>query len=518
MAEYLLAHDLGTSGNKATLFDINGTLVKSVVASYRLYTDGNRSEQDPEDWWRAVCDSTRELLDGIDPGSVLAVSFSGQMMGCVCVDRNGEPLRRAIIWADMRSGRQADRIRERIGEKEYYQLTGHRISSSYSSTKLMWVKDEEPDVYRNTYKMLNAKDYVILKLTGRFVTEPSDASSTCLLNLKTQAFSDTLFEMCGLSMDKMPELLRSIDVAGKVTREASVQCGLREGTPVVCGGGDGVCAAIGTGAVRPGIANCCLGTSSWISFASEKPVYAPDMSTFQFAHIVPGMIMPCGTMQSGGGALSWAVNCFCDKSLLSSDYHDKKGLYDQICELVSRSSPGAKGMLFLPYLMGERSPRWNDKAKGCFIGLTTEHTLGDIFRSVMEGVAMNLSVILDAFRNGNGRIDQLVLIGGGARNVVWRQILSDVLNVRIKVPNYLEEATSMGAAITAGVGVGVFHDFSVIDRFLKTESEYYPAQENRSLYERLREVFDRSYEDLIPIFGELHDLSARHCSAGKVCK
>lgn len=505
MATYLLAHDLGTSGNKATLYTAEGRLVKSVTCPYRLkVSKGNHAEQDPADWWRAVCESTKALSETAGGGQIAAVSFSGQMMGCVCVDKKGEALRPAMIWADMRSTEQMRKIGEQIDDEAYYRITGNRLSSSYSGTKFMWIKDYEPQIYRDTYKMLNAKDYIILRLTGRFVTEPSDASSTCLLDLSTMTWSQDLLRICGLDAGKLPDILGSAEVAGTVTKEAAALCGLPEGTPVVCGGGDGVCAAVGSGAVREGIANCCLGTSSWISFASKTPVFDPQRRTFNFAHAVPGYVMPCGTMQCGGGALGWAVDTVFGGDRVGQG--GKAALYNAVCEAVRASPAGAKGLLFLPYLLGERSPRWNEKAKGSFVGLTLEHTAGDMLRAVMEGVAMNLSLILDVYRAQKANIGKLILIGGGARNVVWRQILADVLGTEIETPDTLEEATSMGAAIIAGVGVGIFPDLGVTDRFLKPENRYLPNGKTKELYARMKKAFDNCYFSLEKTFDILYNI------------
>ena len=496
MEKYILAHDLGTSGNKATLYDLNGNLVKSATFSYGLITgENNVAEQSADDWWRAVCESTRCLLEGIDSASVAAVSFSGQMMGCLCVDSRGVPLRRALIWADMRSAKQEATVRRRIDELAFYKTTGHRISSSYSLTKLMWIKENEPEVYQSTYRMLNAKDYMIYKLTGRFVTEPSDASSTCLMDLNRLRWSDDLFDVSGLDKSKMPEIIPSVAIAGTVTREASALCGLLEGTPVVCGGGDGCCAAVGTGIVKEGVANCCLGTSSWISLATRAPLYDEDMTTFNFAHIVPGYVMPCGTMQTGGGALSWAVDCLFEGFGMSKDR-----IYSLVNESVAKSPVGAKNLLFLPYLIGERSPRWNDSAKGTFVGLTLNHNRGDMLRSVMEGVGYNLDVILNTFRKNGSDIDRLILIGGGARNAVWQQILSDIYSTPVSVPECLEEATSMGAAITAGVGIGAFESFDVVDRFIRIREERKPDLSKGPRYAEMKKLFDEAYGALYNFF------------------
>lgn len=493
MSQYVLAHDLGTSGNKATLFDTDGRLIKSTVYSYGLMTGENgEAEQNADDWWKAVCETSRRLTAEIRREDVIAVSFSGQMMGCLCVDREGMPLHNALIWADMRSTRQAALLRERISAERYYAVTGHRISASDSITKLMWIRDNLPEVYEKTYKMLNAKDYIIYRLTGQFVTEPSDASSTCLLDLNTLDWSEEILSVSGLDKEKLPQLLSSVAVAGGITKEAAALTGLCEGTPVVCGGGDGCCAAVGTGIVKEGVANCCLGTSSWISFASKTPVCDKDMSVFNFAHIVPGYIMPCGTMQTGGGSLSWAVDTLYGTPA-GNEAPSKDAIYRSVAEEVAASPMGAKGLFFLPYLMGERSPRWNDKAKGAFLGLTMGHSRGDMLRAVMEGVGLNLDIILKIFRDSGADISRLILIGGGARNRIWQKILCDVFGIPVLVPNYLEEATSMGAAITAGVGVGAFADFGVIDKFIRIQEENAPDPASHDYYRSRKALFDKAY-------------------------
>lgn len=503
MSKYILAHDLGTSGNKATLFDTDGNLIKSAVFSYDLMTGENHSaEQRADDWWKAVCETSKALVSEINKNDVAAVSFSGQMMGCLCVDKEGNPLHNALIWADMRSTKQANDLKQNIDAVTYYHITGHRISASDSITKLMWIRDNLPDVYKNTYKMLNAKDYIIFRLTGKFVTEPSDASSTCLLDLNTLTWSDEMIKVSKLAKDKLPDIMRSIDVVGGVTKEAAKLTGLSEGTPVVCGGGDGCCAAVGTGVVKEGVANCCLGTSSWISLASKSAVCDKDMAVFNFAHIVPGYIMPCGTMQTGGGALSWAVGNLYG-GLEDYEKFPKNDIYASVGKEVASSEVGAKNLLFLPYLIGERSPRWNDKAKGAFLGLTLNHTRGDMLRAVMEGVGYNLDIILNIFKNSGNNINELILIGGGARNQVWQEILCDIFDVPVLVPDYLEEATSMGAAITAGVGIGAFENFDVVNKFIKINRENRPNNDAKEKYKIMKELFDESYDSLNHIFEKL---------------
>ena len=501
---YLLAHDLGTSGNKATLYTTGGELVASRVHAYDLLvTHGNWAEQRAGDWWEAVRSTTEELSALVNPAEIEAVSFSGQMMGCLCLDADGVPLRDAVIWADMRSSEQENRVRAQMKEADFYRITGHRISPSHSAFKLRWIKDNEPEVYQKTAVVLNAKDYILYRLTGRFVTDCSDASATCLYNLNHRRWSDDMLSLFGLAKDKMPEILPSTAVVGSVTPEAARQTGLIAGTPVVCGGGDGPCAAVGTGCVREGIANSCMGTSSWISMASRVPVSDEGMTTVNFAHVVPGYVMPCGTIQSGGGSLSWAVSRLCGGEKAAAEA-EGKSVYDRVEEAVQRSPAGAKGLIFLPHLIGERSPYWDPQARGAFLGLTLEHTLDDIMRSVMEGAALTLDMVLSAFRSHVG-IDRLVVIGGGAQSKSWMQIFADVYALPIQRPNVLEEACSMGAAITAGVGVGVFDSFDVIDRFLTISDTFQPNWEQHNQYQRLKPVFQKSYPLLRSTLHELGD-------------
>ncbi len=495
---YLLAHDLGTSGNKAVLYSEDGKLVYSCTKSYGLKVENaNWCEQDAEDWWNAVVEVTREVTQKVNPKDIACVSFSGQMMGCLCVDAKGNPLKNSLIWADMRATKEEAFIKSQISMWDFYKITGHRISSSYGGAKMMWIMNNEPEIYNNTYKFLNAKDYIILKLTGNFVTEYTDASSTALWNLKDNIWSDELITMAGLDESKFPDALPSTAIAGKVTREAAKITGLLEGTPVVCGGGDGVCSAIGTAATRTGLAHSCMGTSSWIAVTGDEPVCDPLMKINTWPHIVPGHYLPFGTMQCGGGAYNWAV-----KEL----YKDDANRFATSTAEALESPLGAKGLLFLPYLIGERSPRWNPDAKGVFAGLTLEHNRGDMMRAVMEGVALNLGVILTRIKACGCPVDNIVAVGGGAKNDLWRRIFADVYNVRIQKPDNVDEATSMGAAVTGGVGVGLYQSFDVANKFFAIEDETMPIAKNNEEYNKLAEIFDECYEQMEPVFVRLAKL------------
>ncbi len=504
MNKYIIAHDLGTSGNKASLFNVDGTLAGSTVYAYDVrYFNGTWAEQDADDWWKAVCVTSKQLIEetGVDPAEIGAVSFSGQMMGCLCVDKEGRPLRKSIIWADQRAQKQAARISEKISQQDFYHIVGHRNTASYGVQKLMWVKDEEPEIYEQTYKVLNAKDYIVYKLTGNFYTEYSDANSMGCFDLAKLGWSDELVSYAGIDGDKLPEVKPSTFVAGGVTEEAAALTGLKPGTPVVMGAGDGVTANVGAGSIEPGKTYSCMGTSAWITTTTEKPVFDPQMRSVTWAHAIPGLYAPNGTMQTAGGAYSWLKNTICQKeSLLAAE--QGRSPYDLINEEIETSPAGSNGVIFLPYLLGERAPRWNPDAKGTFLGLKAETTRADMLRSVLEGVSMNLAIVLDILRT-QVPIDEIMVVGGGAKGRVWRQIMADVYDTRITVPTVLEEAGSMGACVIAGVGAGIYKDFGAIDRFLKIEDVQEPDPAAVAVYKERRVVFDKCYDALTDVFPQL---------------
>ncbi len=505
---YILAYDLGTTGNKATLYDSTGRLLASSFQSYVTnYPRVNWAEQDPLDWWKAVCISTEDLLKKarISNKDVTCVSFSGQMMGCLPLDKQGNPLRNSIIWADQRGVEQANRIRETVGEDEVYTITGHRISPTYSAAKIMWLRDNEPEIFKKVYKFVQAKDYIIHRLTGRFVTDYSDASGMNLFDLQKKEWSSRMLKATGVPLEILPELHTSVDVVGGVTREISEEVFLRPDTPVVMGGGDGPCAAVGAGVVREGSSYNYLGSSSWIALASTKPVYDPEKRTFTFSHLDPGMFMPTGTMQTAGGAYQWLKDNLC-RTETQAAREAKIDPY-QIMDLKAESvEPGAQNLLFLPYLMGERSPYWNPDAKGAFIGLTLTHKKEHLIRSVLEGIAFNLKIILDTFEEQGARIEEMRVIGGGARGRVLRQIMVDVYGRKILSLLLVEESTSLGAAIAGGIGTGIFKNFRVAEKLVKIVEVHSPRPWAQKRYEKLYPIFKNAYKALGPIYEQIASL------------
>jgi xylulokinase len=511
---FVLAHDLGTTGNKATLYDRAGQLVGAQFHAYDTeYPHNGWAEQNPEDWWRAVCGSTQALLaqSKMPATEIACVTFSGQMMGCVALDERARPLRKAIIWADQRAVDQERWVGDHIPPEDVYRITGHRLSASYSLSKILWLRDNQPDVYRAAHKFVHAKDAVVARLTGEFVTDPSDASGMNLYDLERGDWSVRVVEAAGLDWRQLPVVRPSTHVVGEVLAEVADEAGLAAGTPVVIGGGDGACAAAGAGVIKEGAAYNYVGSSSWIALATPQPIYDPAFRTFTFGHVVPGMYMPTGTMQAAGISYQWMRDQLCAVELRAAESLDVSP-YELMNREAENAPVGANGLIFLPYLLGERSPRWNPRARGAFVGLTIRHTRSDMLRAVLEGVTLNLRVILDAFKARGTVIPAMRLIGGGARGQCWNRIMADVYGIPVQRLSILEEATSMGAAVTGGVGVGVYPNFSIIEGMNPVAEVFQPDPVSQSIYEEIYPIFETAYQALTPVFELLSDLrpSARH--------
>ncbi len=484
------------------MFSSEGKLEGSAFSPYpTLYPRLGWAEQDAEQYWQAFCRSTQDLLEKsrIPAGQLAAVSFSGQMMAALPVDRQGRALRNSIIWADLRSTSQAESLSQRIDPDRVYRISGHRLSPSYSAAKIMWIKENEPEVYKRTHKFIHAKDYLVGRLTGALLTDYSDASGMNLLDITALRWSEETLEAAGIDPEKLPEIVESTQVAGRISDQAAAASGLLSGTPVIIGGGDGACATCGAGVVSENQAYIYLGTSTWMAVASSKPLLDPSKRTFTFCHFLRGLYFPAGTMQAGGGSYQWLRNTLGDAESRAAQ---EAGVDPyEILNLKAAEAPcGSGGLLYLPYLMGERSPLWDPQARACFIGLTMLHGKKHMIRSVLEGVAFNMRRIYEAFHEQGVRSERIRLIGGGARSRLWRSIFADVLEIPVVRLNFIEEATSVGAAIAGGVGAGLFSSIQEADRLVQETEltacnpENFPVYRQnyalfRSCYERLRDLF-----------------------------
>ncbi|MGF3056221.1 xylulokinase [Microbacterium sp. YY-01] len=487
----IIAHDLGTTGNKASLHHDDGRIVASVIVPYPAhFAAGGIAEQNPHDWWNAVVSATQRLLAHAQtpPRAITGLVVSGQMMGAVLLDSAGEPVRPAIIWADTRSGAQQRQLEAAIGAEHAYRILGHRLNPTYSIEKIMWVRDNEPDTWARVRRVCVAKDFIVQRLTGRLATDRSDASGMNAYDQSTGDWSHEVLAAADLNHELFAEIVESTTIVGTVTANAATQLGLPVGTPVVMGGGDGPLAAVGSGITDPSHgAYVSLGTSSWISFASTAPLHDPLMRTFTFNNVVPGLFVPTATMQAGGGSVQWIAEA------LSADpqHPETAALTDEAREIDTG------GLFFLPHLLGERSPQWDPHARGGFLGIERHHTRAHLTRAVLEGVAYNLLTCIDAFRQAGATISSIDAVGGGAQSNVWLQVLADVWGVPVRRRTVAEEANSLGAAVTAAVGLGLA-EFADARALSEVTAEFTPDAAAHSRHRERHERFTTAVALLAP--------------------
>lgn len=504
----ILAHNLGTNGNMAVIYDEFGHIVSSWFSSYKVsYMHKNRVEQNPNDWWNAICESTRKVLRNINEKEISVVTFSGQMMGLTCLDKMGNPIRNSIIWADMRSEEEANYLRNQIDQKQFYHITGHRISSAYSLSKLLWLMRNEPENYEKIDKIMQSKDYIVYKLTGNILTDYSDASGTNLFNLKKRNWSRTILSILDLKKDILPDVVSSTEIAGKITFEAAEKTGLLPGTPVVIGAGDGVCATVsaGCGFEEPYL---YYGSSAWIGYSSKEPIYDKAMSVFNWANSDDKSFVPCGTMQSAGISLDWIKNQIALEEETQAEINNciPQEILDQKASLVS---PGSNGLIFLPYLNGERSPYWNSNSRGAFLGLSANSSRNELFRAVYEGIALNLKIIKDCLNTQSIENKPLVLIGGQSNSKFNCKLVSDVLNVTVKTHNHIKDCKTFGAAIIGGTGIGLYDSVDISKELVSFDNEITPNKDVSDFYENLYPIFKEAYFNILKTSESLVNLKTK---------
>ena len=486
----IIAHDLGTTGNKASLHSDDGKMLQHCTISYPAhFASGGVAEQNPMDWWNAVGGASKKLLQmaNVSADQITGIGISGQMMGAIFLDENFNPTRDAIIWADFRAQKQSDLLIEKIGLEKAYKKLGHRLNPTYSISKVMWVRDNQPDIWAKTKHICIAKDFVNQKLTGRFVTEPSDASSTnCFDQIKLNWDAEIL-NAANIPISYFPEIVSSITVIGGLTKDAADHVGLNAGTPVVAGGGDGPMAALGAGIIEPSDgAYVCMGSSSWVAVSTDKPLHDSKMRSMTWNHIVPNKFSPTATMQAGGASLQWMV-----EDLLPASEKDR---YKILLDEAGKVNSSDDGLFFLPHILGERSPYWNPSAAGAFIGLGRHHDRSYLVRAVLEGVAFNLLTCIQAFTDNGVPIKQVDVIGGGAESALWLQIFADIWGVKVRSRSIVEDANSLGAAVTTLVALGK-GEFSMVKELSTITAEFNPTSQSQK-YQKQHKVFLDGYYKL----------------------
>lgn len=482
----LLAYDLGTSGVKASIFSADGAVVGAWTEKYPTrYARGGIAEQNAEDWWDGVCRATRALMEQAPDcrQKIAAIGVSGHMLGCLPVDGNLRPLHPHLLHSDSRAQAQLAQIQQEIGAEHLYQMSGNILDARSSICKILWFRQQQPEIYRKTAKFLQSKDYIAARLTGNLdTTDYSDACHAELMNISTKRYDTEIFQQLQIDLQKLPELHRGCDIVGCVNSQSAKALGLTSGIPVIAGGGDGACGSAGAGNLHSGDAYLNLGTTAWIAAVTEQPVLDQQRRLFNIMNLDGQTSSVYGTMQSAGASVNWVC------SLLGCNL-------DEMNRLAASVDPGCEGLVYLPYLDGERSPVFDINASGVFAGINQIHRREHFCRAVFEGVGYALRQIADAQREFFP-LTCVKAIGGGVKSALWLQILSNITQLRLQtLPMPAEDVTSLGVAAAAGTAVGVYHDLDEALRAFAAKDEIIPNEPD-GRYEHMYAAYARLYPAL----------------------
>jgi xylulokinase len=504
MTRYVIGCDVGSQGTNAALYAEDGTLVASHYEPHDLsFPHPGWAEQDATEWPKAVAASIGELVSKVeDPASIGGVSFGSQLDGMVACDRQGRPLRPAMIWMDRRAEAQAAALSEKISPREFYRQSGTNLDSSHAVFKALWIRDQEPDVFREAAQFMPPGAFVLREVTGVSAVDYSNASSLALLDPRTRTWSEPLLEVTGIDADRLPELAAATDAVGTVTGDFAESTGLAAGTVVAVGCGDEMAATLGAGVFEPGEVCDVVGTAEPVCAASESPREDPTMLVECHPHADPEAWLLENPGFVSGGNLRWWRDHFAPLEQ-RAEQEGQGDAYDLLSRDAAEVSPGADGVVFLPCMQGAMAPEWNGAARGVFYGLTLAHTRAHLTRAVLEGSAFALRDILEAMVAAGLDVRRLTIVGGGAKGSVWRQIKSDVTGYPIRVPTSVE-TTATGAAILAAVGAGVFPSIAeATEAFVSFEpDEHHPDPTAREAYDAAYRRYRDVYAALKPVFAE----------------
>lgn len=504
MPKYIIAHDVGTSGNKAVLVDTEGCVHGKTFESYKIYyPKPDWAEQEPADWWKAVAHTTKLLLEqtGVSPSDLLCVTYSTQMLGILPMDSRGEPLRRAIIWLDNRACIQASRIMRRfINPRIFALIAGASLCGKDGIPKLLWLKEEERDIYEKMCCFLDVDGYLIYRSTGNMVMDWTGAS-VFGLDLKQKTWLNGIFRYVGLDPEKFPPLVRSIDKVGVLSREAANECGLLEGTPIIAGAGDAPSAAVGSGAIGEGEGHVYLGTSGWVGVVTKRmPRGKCGVATIHSAD--PNKAFLFAETETAGACLQWIADEFYKAEKKDPEIPN---IYAFMDEKVGEIPPGSDYLIFTPWMYGERAPISDCYVRSSFINLSADHTRENLLRAVYEGVSYNIRWILEIVeKKFNFPLPVLRVVGGGARSEPWMQILADVTHRKVETVRDSQEAGAVGAALVASVGLGIYPDFESLKRVVKIEKVFEPQGKNEEIYDFLFHSYKGVYSNLRGLYGKLN--------------
>jgi xylulokinase len=501
MKEYLLGIDIGTSGCKIAVFTPDGDVVFQCTEKYEtLYPGKDCVEQNPDDWWSAVCKGTRRMFaqSDIQPADIKGIGVDGQSWSMIPVDRAGHVLRSSMIWMDRRAVEQCEQMKRTVGEERIFSVSGNPLSPSYTTGKILWLKENEPQLYKQTYKVLQCNSFIVFKLAGLMSHDLSQGYGIHAFDMKTGQWDMAMCRELGIEPGLLPDLYACSDLVGAVTDKAAAESGLLSGTPVVAGGLDAACGALGVGAIEDSETQEQGGQAGGMSIVTSRPVM--NKSLILGFHVVKGKwLLQGGTV--GGGSLRWF-----HRELLSGSNADTGDdlSFEQINREAALINEGSGGLIFLPYMAGERSPIWDVHAKGVFLGLSYESTRAHLARAIMEGCAYSLHHNLLTAEAGGAAVGELYSMGGAANSRLWSQIKADITGKTIKIPSS-DTATTLGAAILAGIGIGMYQDAAdAVRKTVRFQNEYRPNPGNVAIYNEGYELYGLAYERLKDLFPRLN--------------
>ncbi len=545
---YLLGLDIGTSGTKTALFNEIGQTIATATYGYDLFQPkAGWAEQNPEDWWNACAEGIKEVIkkSGVNNSDIKGIGLSGQMHGLVLLDKENNLIRNSIIWCDQRTEKECEEITDKIGKQRLIEITGNPALTGFTLSKLLWVRNNEPENYKKINKVLLPKDYIRFKLTGIFATEVSDASGMQMLDINKRNWSSELLNDLQIDKQMLADVYESVVVSGHVIEEAAKLTGLEKGAPVVGGAGDQAAGAIGNGIVKEGVISTVIGSSgvvfastieeaakltglekgapvvggagdqaagaigngivkegvistvigsSGVVFAStDTPKFDKFGRVHTLCHAVPGKWHIMGVTQGAGLSFKWFKETFCQKEVEECKINGTN-IYDVLTEKAAKSKPGANGVVYLPYLMGERTPHLDPNVKGGFFGVSLINNHDDFIRSILEGVSFSLKNCLDIIEGMNVKIEDIRVSGGGAESEVWRKILCDIFQYKLTTVK-ASEGPALGVAILAGVGAGVYESVEdACDKIIKGHGTITPDERVKERYEEVYSVYNSLYD------------------------
>lgn len=502
MKPYLLGIDIGTSACKIAVFNREGAVLDSAAGEYEVYyPQPGWAEQNPEEWWRAICTTMKDMFSKsiVKPEEIAGIGIDGQSWSAIAVDKKGNVLTNTPIWMDTRAFSICRNLNETIGAERIFQISGNSLQPSYTTAKILWYQEHMPEVFENLDKILQSNSYIGFKLTGNMTQDISQGYGLHCFDMHTGTWDKGMCEVLGIPFHILPDIYSCHEVIGTVTEEAARESGLMPGTPVVAGGLDAACGTLGAGVLHSGETQEQGGQAGGMSICIDS--YKADKRLILSYHVVPGKWLLQGGTTGGGGVMRWLEKEFADYEREEGRRTGKSSL-DLFNHLAQQVKPGSDGLVFLPYMAGERSPIWNPAAKGVFYGLDFGKTKGHFIRAAMEGVAMSLKHNLDVAKEAGAEVEVLRAMGGSANSLLWTQIKADVTGKPIVVPSS-DTATTLGAALLAGVGVGMYKDFDEAVKMTVENKRYHvPNQSNRAVYDGNYKRYRSLYENLKDMMSE----------------